>query len=504
MVQRCSSYTALQRRSNSGGSSFPQRLTVLIILISSLSGLAQAAIPFNYRGCYSASDIGSSISELGSYQYQSVDHCQQSCGDAEVAALLGGSTCYCGQSTSFLASLTALPESSCNIECSGWPYQICGGDSAMNVYINANAVVPSAVSATHEVSSTSELESSSQSTTSSSSSSSTRTSTHSTTSSASSTDSSTDSSSSSASAMSSTSSTQSTTSIATSSSDSESSEIQSSTSSKTTLHTKEITSTRISIQYTTNIITQSVIQTSNGPVSTILITETSVISTATSSATGAINLNANKSTDGHGHKLSGGAIAGIVIGVVFGTFFLAALAIFFFWRRKQNKGDEEGDLDLTENKQYQPYSYGEDEVIPVVVPPTNTIKRDTTRYSVASKPWGFVSRSPKPSESSRSSRSHNGSGNLLNEEPKSKSIIDENKIHTNDANTGSQQAPDIHENIFEDPVTIYASENIFSATSLQDIGNDSRLRIVNPDEMHDADESSSGNHDSSSIDIQEK
>lgn len=262
----------------------------------------------------------------------------------------------------------------------------------------------------------------------------------------------------------------------------------------------------MSIQYTTNIITQSVIQTSNGPVSTILVTETSVISTATASMSGItnVNSNSNKATNGHGHKLSGGAIAGIVIGVVFGTFFLLALAIFFFWRRRHNKNDTEGNLDLTENKQYQPYSYGEDEVIPVVVPPTNTLKRNATKYSVASKPWGFVSRSPKPSDSSRSSRSHNGSGNLLNEEPKSKTLIDENKLHGNETHPVSQQAPGIPENIFEDPVTIYASENIFSATSLQDIGNDSRLRIVNPDEIHDADESSSGNHDSSSIDIPEK
>ena len=233
--------------------------------------------------------------------------------------------------------------------------------------------------------------------------------------------------------------------------------------------------------------------TSNRPASTILVTATSIVTseTATSTISGNIDNN-NKSTNGNHKKLSGGAIAGIVIGVVFGVLFVILFIAILYFLRRRNRRKDDMVVDLTENKQYQPYSYGEEEISPVVVPPTNTLTKNNSKYNPQGKTWGII-KTNRESSSSISSKSNTYSGNLLNEEPVPTTIIDENKIHSNvrddpttpninHGNPGNNNYGLGHDNAFEDPVTIYASENIFSATSLQDIGADNRLHIVNPDD----------------------
>lgn len=451
------------------------------------SSVAIAADPYNYKGCYSTSDVSSSLNEQGYYLYQSVNYCEEACGNSVVAALFDGSTCYCSNSATFLNGLTPLSESECSINCIGWPEQICGGASAMNVYINANADISSIASESSSRSTDSRLLLATTSSVFSSSSS--RSSTSSTSSSKS---------------------TSTSSSISTSQSHVVSTSITSSSSSQSPSTTTAISSTSsyksqqvstfISIRYTTNVIVQSVVMTSNRPASTILVTATSIVTSETATSTTSENIDNNsKSTNGNHKKLSGGAIAGIVIGVVFGVLFIILFIAILYFVRRRNRRKDDLVVDLSENKQYQPYSYGEEEISPVIVPPTNTLTKNNSKYNPQAKTWGIIKTS-RASSSSTSFKSNTNSGNLLNEEPVPTTIIDENKIHSNGrddsaspnvnkGNTNNNNYDLGHNNVFEDPVTIYASENIFSATSLQDIGADNRLRIVNPDDPENHTES---------------
>ncbi|KAG0657489.1 hypothetical protein C6P45_002427 [Maudiozyma exigua] len=461
------------------------QLTVSALIFSNITF---AADPYNYKGCYSTSDVSSSLNEQGYYLYQSVNYCEEACDNSVVAALFDGSTCYCSNSASFLNGLTPLSESECSISCNGWPEQICGGASAMNVYINANVDISSSAVETSPQSTDSRLLLAATSSTSSSLSSrrtissSSRKSTP-------------------ASTSSSTSTSQSETDLTSTSLSSPSSTVTAASSTRSSK--SQQVSTFISIRYTTNVIVQSVVMTSNGPASTVLVTATSIVTSETASSTASGNIdnanNNNKSTNGNHKKLSGGAIAGIVIGVVFGVLFIILfIAILYFIRRRDRKKNDMV-IDLSENKQYQPYSYGEEEISPVVVPPTNTLTKNNSKYNPSAKTWGIIKTS-RTSSSSASLKSNTYSGNLLNEEPQPTTIIDENKIHSNirddpsssngnNCNTNNNNYHLGDDNIFEDPVTIYASENIFSATSLQDIGADNRLRIVNPDDPENPAES---------------
>ncbi|SMN21891.1 similar to Saccharomyces cerevisiae YOL105C WSC3 Partially redundant sensor-transducer of the stress-activated PKC1-MPK1 signaling pathway involved in maintenance of cell wall integrity [Maudiozyma saulgeensis] len=447
----------------------------LFLLLVIHSKQVVADVQFNYKGCFQSTDLTSSLEEIGYYQYQSVNYCQESCGSSAVAALFDGSTCYCGNSASLLDSLTSLSESECDVDCNGWPYQMCGGSTAMNVYVNAeitaDSTTSSQTSTSSSVSGSTTLMTSTRTSTTSATGISTGTSISSTISSSS--------------LPSSSSGTSSSTGISSSTGSLSTSEKDPSSRSSTSVtSTQAQVSTYISVRYTTNVVIQSVIKTSNRPASTILVTATSIIATETANVATNNDTN-NKTTNGSHKKLSGGAIAGIVIGVVFGVLFLILAVTLFYYFNRRNKKDDDLVVDLSENKQYQPYSYGEEEISPVVVPPTNTLTRDNTKHSMPPKAWGAV-KSSRISSSSGSFQSNNASGNLLNEEPLPTTIVDENKIHSNirDENpsnfTGMSSRG--HTDTFEDPVTIYASENIFSATSLQDIGNDNQLRIVNPDD----------------------
>lgn len=418
----------------------------LLFFLQTVSAVDQ----FNYRGCYSFDDVSSYLTENDYYQYQSVSYCEEQCGSSAVAALFDGGTCYCGDSTSFLNGLSVVSDSECSTACTGWPYQNCGGSSAMNVYVNVNAESSSqtSISRTSSASSTSKTSSQGSSTGSASSSSSS-------------------------------------TSTSTSTSASTS---QSSSSSSRSSNSISSVSTSVFTQYTTNVIIQSVITTSNRANTTILVTTTSIVAVSTESAS--LGSQTNRSNSGK-NKLSGGAIAGIVIGVVFGVLIVLLLIILAYtWHRRNNRSNNDSDLDLTENKQYQPYSFGVEDVPPVVVPPTNTVNKSASKYNASTKVWMLGNKTTKASSSSDSSQTNNQSTNLLNEEPVPTTIIDENKTHSNTLDPRSNLTSEkllTHTNTFEDPVTIYESDNIFSATSLQDIGNDdNKLRIVNPDELDDS------------------
>lgn len=130
---------------------------MLLIFLSLL--LPVYADSWSKLGCYSSISVAES---KGSYMYQSSGYCEQQCAGYRVAALKNGNECYCGDVDPTSQS------NGCNIKCSGWPLDTCGGSSAYMVYINADADSQAQSSSTSSTSTSST--SSSKSTSSSSSS----------------------------------------------------------------------------------------------------------------------------------------------------------------------------------------------------------------------------------------------------------------------------------------------------------------------------------------------
>ncbi|CAI4701252.1 AAC_HP2_G0043120.mRNA.1.CDS.1 [Saccharomyces cerevisiae] len=466
---------------------------ILVWLIYIRAALADQ---FTYKACYSASDIRKlGLTYKGVYEYQSVSYCQNECPGQAVVALFNGTGCYCGGSVAQLQSLTQVDSSKCDVSCAGWPYQNCGGSSAMNVYINNAASTADSTSstatststtsssstsvsskmstkldtktstsssATHSSSSsstTSTTTSSSETTTSSSSSSSSSststTSTTSTTSSTTSTSSSpsTTSSSTSASSSSETSSTQATSSSTTSTS--------SSTSTATVTSTPSSTSIGTSTHYTTRVVTQSVVSQANQQASTIFTTRTSVYATVSSTSSSTSSLLNGKSSSSKSKGLSGGAIAGVVVGVVCGTVALLALALFFFvWKKRRQSSQH---VDLEETKQYQPYSLGDADANPVIPP------------SASSTNWHIPSRN-------NTALSKNTASTFATYDLPTRAPGGRDSIITGDAHNISKRShfPSV---VYEEPPSIYNGNQRFSATSLPDMMEERQLHIVNPDNV---------------------
>ncbi|SCW01574.1 LAFE_0E02674g1_1 [Lachancea fermentati] len=330
-------------------------------IVLSLTPVVLSVASYNHQGCYKASDLESLLSSKGEYEYQSVSYCEEQCDGSAIAALVSGSTCYCGDSTSVLSGLTAADSSDCDKACNGWPYQNCGGSGYMDVYMVAGASVSSGSAATSSTASGSSASSSSSSTASSSTASSASSSDASTSSSTSSASSSTSSSSSttSSSSASSTSSSSTSSSSTSSSSTSQSSSSSSTTSSSSSSSTTSSTtaSATSSQVHTTVLVTSSlsVVTLSNNGLSTVFVTATTLVTPSATSNAGTSGKNSSGKS-----ALSGGAIAGIVVGVVVGSIAIAALIFFLLWRRRKDQHP-----DLEETKQHQPYSFGHNDVAPL-------------------------------------------------------------------------------------------------------------------------------------------
>ncbi|CAI4050809.1 Wsc3p SKDI_15G0530 [Saccharomyces kudriavzevii IFO 1802] len=489
---------------------------LLSLFFQYLIGLVSAE--FNYEGCYNAEDVQSGgLSLKNSYLYQSVSYCQNECPGSAVVALFNGSDCYCGNSVTFLNSLTKSTDSNCNSKCSGWPYQMCGGSSYVNVYINAEISVSSIESSssiktfdpssTHSstleqissnlkrtssstkssttssvstattsttISSSFSTATSSASTTTSSTTSYTFTSSSSTTSTFSfSTTSSTFSAVSASSPTMESSSSKSTTLISRISSSS--SALMSSSSSSSALPTSTMastissTSSKISIvtsvELITSMVTKAVVSTSDQHQETIFITTTSVVERTSAVAT-ADSLS-NKSNSNHKKSLSGGAIAGIVIGVVIGVISIILILLFLLWRRRKS----EDPLDLEETKHYQPYSFGDADANPVRPPPPSGAanwmrhSRGNTAGSIGTSNVYGLSLSNGANYSSPSS---NTSGSVVN-----------NLSGLQDATVQTQNLPST---VFEEADTLNSASERFSANSLPDMMMSRPLQVVNPDD----------------------
>ena len=448
------------------------------------------------------------LTSKGWYLYQSVSYCELQCDNSDIVALLNGGNCYCGDSAKQINSILSASSSGdnkgCDVPCNGWPYQNCGGKSSIDLYVNADVKIESnTVSSSRTTSTlfsssssiTSTSISSSYTSTTSTSSSSSSTSTTSTSSSFSSTTSTTStinsqseksittsstslipsssmtisisSSTTSSSEISSTtqnsetsvSTSQSKSSSSLTSSTTQTSSSSTSTTSSTSISTPIFTVTKTlsnsdtpitqkisyitSIQYSTAIITQSVVSHVGNDQTTIYVTTTSVEQINTSTSTLGLS-SLNKGTSSTHNKLSGGSIAGVVVGVVCGVLLLAAILFFLFWRRRKSVPDDY--TEYRETIQHQPYSFGETE-------------QNVTEIPMIPNDLNWLS-----SKNKRNSDSLSDSSNteFINS-PTSRHLT----------NTGINTTYN-----FEAPQ--YYDRDIFSASSLHN-ADEGMLHIVNPD-----------------------
>lgn len=361
---------------------------------------------YNYVGCYSQSSLQLlGLTSKGTYMYQSVSYCQEQCGDASVVALFDGGECFCGDSVDGIASLGPTSDGSCTSPCNGWPYQNCGGSGAIDLYVNAAVDVPTraAKSSTRTLSPSSSTKASSSKEPSSTSTAPSSTSTG--PKSTSNVPSSTLTTSSSLKSTSTLASEQTSTKTTTTLKSTSTSEIP--TTSKSTSSSSEPSSTKVSqivtvtetlsssnlvttqrisyitsIKYDTNVITKSIISQVGGGQKTVYITATSVKQITTATTT--LGLSAlNKDTTSPHHKLSGGSIAGIVVGVVCGVILLIAIVAFIFWRKRKDTPDEY--TDYKETIQHQPYSFGNIEHNATVIPAIPKNKHTSDSFGGSSK-----------------------------------------------------------------------------------------------------------------------
>ncbi|CAL9732591.1 hypothetical protein MOUN0_O01354 [Monosporozyma unispora] len=476
-------------------------LLLNILALFQLIYYTKADDVFSYSGCYQASSLQSmGLSSMGQYTWQSPSYCQQQCPGSAFVALTQGGDCYCGSNVNVL-SASKQSDSNCNKGCNGWPQDMCGDDTGkyMNIYINNAKVNMDATGSSAITGGSSHVHSSEKSKLPSTfiststlhpNSNSKRVSSAQTT-------------------------TISTTQA--SSSGNMKSTITTSTTSTSSKH--ESVS---SIKFTTRIVTRSVVTTSNKAQQTIVMTATSVIKTVVPTASmgayynGTMNLN-DKSTTSSSSSLSGGAIAGIVVGCVVGAIAIVALIIFYFLYSKHQRQNPA--VDIEESKQYQPYSFGDQDANPVIIPePTGylnhgSIKNKLHPHSNANT----IIPSNNNSNStwklpSRSSTRNNSNVNINNPEPTKRNgsihstptltnrspSLGVNDIESNNSlgNTQTFKNPaslnqhvmrrsQLPSTVFEEPTNIsfYDGVQRFSTSSLPDMMEQRKpLRIVNPDD----------------------
>ncbi|KAG0685061.1 hypothetical protein C6P40_004933, partial [Pichia californica] len=90
--------------------------------------------------CFESSAI-SGLTYDNTYTYQSSGYCEGKCQGNYVIALTGGDQCYCGSN---LDQSAQVDSSNCELPCSGYPSDICGGDGYYMVYID-DSITPSSI-----------------------------------------------------------------------------------------------------------------------------------------------------------------------------------------------------------------------------------------------------------------------------------------------------------------------------------------------------------------------
>ncbi|ODQ67014.1 WSC-domain-containing protein [Nadsonia fulvescens var. elongata DSM 6958] len=307
----------------------------MVSLIVSLTYLALfflAILPstkaYALLGCYST---GGSLTLSATYYLQSGQYCYSVCKDGGYAymALNNGNQCWCGASSP--SSSNKIDSSSCSMPCVGYPQEMCGGKSSWSVYLvgdsgyTENLSIPSGGTSSTSSSTSSRI--------------------FSTQSSSSTSD---DSTSSSSYISSSSSDSQSPTSSPSPSplSSSLTSSSSSSSSSSSIPSTKSSISSPVSSAEALSagpIIRTTAVTTLFGGTSQVVVTQTvtetptlnPTLSSPSSSESGSTVVSGKEG----GSRVKGGAIAGIVIGVIAGLALLGLVVFLFRRHKKQNSQD---------------------------------------------------------------------------------------------------------------------------------------------------------------------
>lgn len=265
--------------------------------------------------CYSSSIQGGlSYSDLN--MYQSSGHCQGQCSDLAYAVVTGGKYCYCGSTELDLSD--EVSSSNCDTPCQGYPYENCGGDGYFLVYVN-DAVQPEAASSLADSTTSKSSTSSTTSTTSS-----TRATSKSSSSSTKTTDSSTE------------------------TNDSTSDDSESETTDAPLASPSTVVSTVTGSDH------QLVVEVTK----TIEPSATSHTSAAASDTTSSASATPSSKPESTSKSLSGGGIAGVVVGSLAGVSLIAGLLFFLWYKRRNADDDHDDEFTLSGPKEKDQYSIG--------------------------------------------------------------------------------------------------------------------------------------------------
>lgn len=310
------------------------------LITTGLALLAAANAQYSSYGCFKASLV--SLTYQDNYQFQSSGHCQLACAGKGVVGLMGGNKCYCGDTVP--NSSDQVDSSNCNTECQGWPYEFCGGSNYYILYVDSSANVKTeGGDSSSSTAPTTTKTSSTPTTTTSSSSTSTPTITSSSPS---------------------TSSTATETETDASKTNNDSTSSSSSTSTSSSSSSSSSSSLESSGSQRVEVLT--VTSTPSGTMSASIISVTTTKSgDSNSSSTGSASTNNNNNSNNNNNKsssgskkLSGGAIAGIVIGSIVGVLAIIGLFLFFCWYRKRDEDDNDDEFTLSgpANEEKHPYN----------------------------------------------------------------------------------------------------------------------------------------------------
>ncbi|AEY98033.1 FAFR349Wp [Eremothecium gossypii FDAG1] len=320
----------------------PGQLWKLALLAQLVArGLAQVNFEFStesfsYYGCYEVAALKGSLRYDGQSIFNTKDLCIKNCEKAALA-VVKEKECYCGDSASVLSGLTAAGEDKCTSKC---PIlgATCGGPSAYSVYVNDK----------HQKDISDEPKSPSSTTAQ-------------TSSEAAHTSSSTKTTTSSTAAPTTLASTQpSTTSTSTSSTSSQTTTVAPATTENTP--TTSVTQppnpqTTVSYSVTTRVSEGSTIISTAEPVTR------TITGSAPSSTSSAPEHSTSDAPKKNSKSLSGGAIAGIVLGSLALVAIFIALAVFIMVNR--DRDDVSSEPDLEEKRFHQPYSFGDQDPLPL-------------------------------------------------------------------------------------------------------------------------------------------
>lgn len=96
-------------------------------------GLAHGLTQWKELGCYADGKPSTLSKFLDIQTFLTPSSCQQACGDAwyKFAGLMEGNQCWCGNAVN---AERVTDASKCDVNCDGYPRDICGGVSYLSIY----------------------------------------------------------------------------------------------------------------------------------------------------------------------------------------------------------------------------------------------------------------------------------------------------------------------------------------------------------------------------------